>query len=220
MPIRAIIGMARTIAGSGQVGIKGSKAEAEDLVRQYIGNDDIAFTERHGSNYWSHLKGLLSEYVVSRGLESGFVVKGAPFNWHSTIGTKCSAVILRRDFFRGDAHVEPELYLDAGLLVERGGETVPGVACGFHYLRSNEGDASRFVQGVLMDDELRTMAWGLSSNGFINPAYRSGGPTGFWNMEASLYKSWPEDLLPSDLKAQVFRAFDELLPLYLRVTSL
>jgi hypothetical protein len=73
---------------------------------------------------------------------------------------------------------------------------------------------------VLADDELKGMAWSLTNNGFVNPSYRSRGPSGFWTMEAALYRAWTEEALPSDLRDQVFKAFDELLPLYLKVTAL
>lgn len=215
----AIIDMARTIAASGQAGPKGSKAEAEGLVKELIGPTDEEFSRRFGSNYWNHLKALLNDYVVSRNLESGFVVKGSPFNWHNSVGTKCSAVILRKDFFRGDAHVEPELFLDVGLVNGANGTRVPGIGYGFHYLPSPEGDRSRFVQGVLEDQQLRSMAWTLSNNGFVNPSLGTSSAS-FWNMGASLVQVWGEEELPGDLRSKVFGAFDELFPLYRRIIAL
>ncbi len=219
-PINAIIDMARTIVASGQVGPKQSKAEAEGLVKGLIGTADADFSLRFGSNYWNHLKAMLNEYVVSRNLENGFVVKGSPFHWHNSIGTKCSAVILRKNFFRGDEHVEPELFLEAGLVRGANGSLVPGVSYGFHYLPSSEGEHSRFIQGVLEDGELRSMAWALSTNGFVNPALRANGPAPFWNMGASLVQVWDEGELPRDLKERVFQAFDELFPLYQKIITL
>jgi hypothetical protein len=218
--MKAIIDMARMIAVSGVAGPKATKADAESLVRGLISTADQEFTCRFGSNYWNYLKTLLNDYVVSRGLEDGFVVKGSPFNWHNSIGTKCSAVILRKDFFRGDARVEPELFFDVGLLPGANGILVPGASYGFHYLPSPEGDGSRFIRGVMDDRELRSAAWDLSNNGFINPALRSNDTPSFWNMGASLVKVWEEDNMPLDLKDKVAEAFDELFPLYQRIIAL
>ncbi|MBI0582789.1 MAG: hypothetical protein ISF22_01030 [Methanomassiliicoccus sp.] len=216
-PYGSIIEMARSIARSGLSGEKGSKAEAESIVREIIGPADQAFTGAHGVNYWTYLKQALVEYAGSRGLQGEFVVKGSPFNWHASVGTRCSAVLLRKDFHRGDAHVEPELFLEAGAMNYGLDGPVYGVACGFHYLPSPEGDASRFVQGVLEDREARLIAWALSNNGFVNPTFRSG--EGSWGMGSALARMWPQDRLPSDLKEQAFRALDELLPLFKRIVS-
>lgn len=218
-PFDRIIIMARTIAASGRAGSKGSKAEAEDAVREIIGPVDRSFRDEHGVTYWAYLKQLLGEYVVSRGLQERLVVKGAPFNYHGAVGTSCSAVMLRKDFHKGEAHVEPEMFLEVGMVHDRKGDLVPGVTCGFHYLSSPEGDRSRFVQGVLDDQGTRTMAWALSNDGFLNPSFRSKGPEGRWGMDATLVKVWSEDELPRDIQEKVFRALDELLPLFLRIVS-
>ena len=218
-PIKDIIYMARTIEASGKAGATPSRADAEAVVSSIIGPADREFAGRYGCNYWNYLKALLSDYVAARELGDRFVVKGAPFNWHSSVGLKCGAVILRKDFFRGDRRVEPELYVEAGLLNLQNG-TLPGLACGFHYLLSPEGDRSGFVQGVLIDDGLKGMAWKLSNDGFVNPSFAARGALGFWSAEAALYRSWDESSLPTDLRGQVFEAFDELLPLYRGITSL
>ncbi|MDW5562018.1 MAG: hypothetical protein SA339_02240 [Methanomassiliicoccus sp.] len=218
-PYHSMIEMARSISRSGRTGDKGTKVEAEGVVAEIIGPADQAFTASYGLNYWSLLKGVLNEYVTSRGYQDRFVVKGAPFNWHSTVGARCSAVILRKGFYKGDARVEPELFLEAGMLSIIKPQRF-GVACGFHYLPSPEGDSSRFVQGVLSDSTTRAMAWDLSCDGFVNPAFRSGLPAGTWNVNAVLAKMWPEDRLPADLKQNVFRAFDELFPLFDRIVSI
>ena len=160
-PFDHIIRMARTIAASGRTGIKGSKAEAEETVREIIGPVDRSFQDEHGVTYWSYLKQVLGEYIVSRGLQERLVIKGSPFNYHGSVGTSCSAVMLRKDFHKGEAHVEPELFLEVGMVRDRQGNVVPGVTCGFHYLSSPEGDRSRFVQGVLDDQGTRTMAWAI-----------------------------------------------------------
>jgi hypothetical protein len=214
-----MIDMARSISRSGRIGDMGTKAEAEGVVAEIIGFADKAFTESYGVNYWTMLKGVLSEYVASRGLQDRFVVKGAPFNWHSSVGTRCSAVILRKGFYKGDAHVEPELFLEAGMLSFIKSRRF-GVACGFHYLPSPEGDGSRFVQGVLNDRTMRSMAWALSCDGFVNPSFHTRGPAGTWGVDAVLAKVWPEDGVPENVKERVFRAFDELFPLFERITSI
>jgi hypothetical protein len=218
--IRSIIDMARTISSSGQVGMKQSKSEADTVVAQLIGGADLDFSAKHGSNYWNFLKSMVNDYAASRQLDAEFVVKGSPFNWHSTVGTKCGAVILRRGFQKGDAHIEPELFLEVGILADEHGNPFPGVACGFHYLQSPVEKESRFVGGVLQDATLRSTALALSSDGFINPVYRSHGPREFWAPQAFLVKRWGENELPSDLPQKVFRTFDELLPFYRRVVKL
>jgi hypothetical protein len=175
LPVKSIIDMARAISASGHVGQKRSKDEAAGLVRDILGTSDQDFTLWFGYNYWNYLKAMLNEYIASRNLENGFVVKGSPFHWHNSIGTKASAVILRKDFFRGDEHVEPELFLEVGLLTGANGTLIPGVSYGFHYLPSIEGDRSRFIQGVLENPELRSITWAMSNNGFVNPALRTNG---------------------------------------------
>jgi len=217
-PYLCMIDMARSIARSGRTGDQGTKAEAEGAVADIIGPADQAFTEKYGMNYWNMLKGVLTEYVASRGHQDRFVVKGAPFNWHSAVGTKCSAVILRKGFYKGDAHVEPELFLEAGMLSFIKPQRF-GVACGFHYLPSPEGDRSRFVQQVLRDGTTRSMAWALSCDGFVNPAFRSRDQAGVWGVDAVLAKVWPEDRIPADLKDRAFKALDELFPLFERIAS-
>lgn len=216
---RSIIDMARSISCSGRTGDRATKAEAEGVVAELIGPADRKFTERYGVNYWNMLKNVLGEYVGSRGHGGRYVVKGTPFNWHSSVGTRCSAVILRKGFSRGDAHVEPELFLEAGTLSFVRPQRF-GVACGFHYLPSPEGDGSRFVQGVLQDPSVRSLAWTLSCDGFVNPSFHSRGPGGSWGMDAVLAKAWPEDSIPGDLKDRVFQAFDELFPLFDRIASM
>lgn len=218
--VRSIIDMARTISSSGQVGLKQSKSEADTTVAQLIGGADLAFSARHGCNYWNHLKGMLTEYVTSRGLETEFVVKGSPFNWHSTVGTKCGAVILRKGFHKGDAHIEPELFLDVGMIPDDHGKAFPGVACGFHYLLSPVEKDSPFVSSVLHDNELRSAALAFSADGFTNPVYRTNGSSAFWSQDAILVKRWPDDGIPIDLKDKVFRTFDELMPFYRRLVRL
>jgi hypothetical protein len=217
-PYPAIIDMARSIAKSGRAGSKASKEEAESTVREIIGASGQSFAAAHGVEYWGLLKSLLVGYVVSRGLQDELVVKGTPFHWHASVSTKCSAVVLRKDFHRGEAHVEPELYLEAGLLDYGRGPTY-GVACGFHYLPSPEGEHSRFIRRVLADRETNIMAWALSNNGLINPTFRSREPSGSWDMDAILAKVWPEDSLPADLHERVARSFDELMPLFRRIIA-
>jgi hypothetical protein len=217
-PYPAIIDMARSIVESGRAGNKASKVEAESTVREIIGPSGQAFIDAHGAEYWGLLKSALNGYVASRGLQDEFVVKGTPFHWHSSVGTKCSAVILRKDFHRGDAHVEPELYLEVGLLDYGRGPTY-GAACGFHYLPSPEGEHSRFIRRVVADRETRMMAWALSNNGFVNPSFRAREPSGSWGVDAILAKVWPEDRIPADLHERVARAFDEVLPLYRRIIA-
>ncbi len=107
-----------------------------------------------------------------------------------------------------------------GLLAGANGTLVPGVSCGFHYLSSMEGDRSNFIQGVLKDQELRSLAWALSNNGFANPSLRSNDGSSFWNMGASLVKVWGEGEIPRDLKQKVHEAFDELFPLYEKIITL
>ena len=219
-PYSSIIGMAKEILDSGRVGPKASKAEAESTVREIVGAADQAFLEEFEVNYWGFLKATLAEYVRSRGLEGRFVVKGSPFNYHGAVGASCSAVILRTDFFKGEARVEPEIFLEVGMVRDRQGNLSPGVCCGFHYLSSPEGDRSRFVQGVLEDQRTKSMAWALSNNGFLNPSFRSFGGNCHWGMDATLTKVWPEDRITPDLQDQVFHALDELLPLFLQIVSL
>lgn len=211
-PYHAMIDMARSIARSGLTGTKTSKAEAESTVREVLGPSGQLFADRNGSEYWAYLKGVLSRYVVYRNLEEAMVVKGTPFHWHASVGTKCSAVILRKDFHRGDTHVEPELYLEVGLLDY--GAPVFGAACGFHYLPSPEGDSSRFVRHVMDDPSTRSMAWALSNDGFLKPSSDILGPDRWWGMDTVLAKAWSAERLPDDLELQVFRALDELLPLF------
>lgn len=219
-PFSSIIAMAKQILESGRTGPKSSKAEAEGTVREIIGAADQAFTEEHKVNYWGFLKATLSEYVRSRGLEERFVVKGSPFNYHGAVGASCSAVMLRKDFYRGEARVEPEMFLEVGMVRDRKGNLSPGVCCGFHYLPSPEGDHSRFVQGVLEDQRTKSMAWALSNDGFLNPSFRSFGRDSHWGMDATLTKVWPEDSVTPEIKERVFQALDELLPLFQRIVSL
>lgn len=218
-PYHEMIGMARAISRSGRAGDQGDKTEAERVVWEIIGPADLEFTTRYGVNYWNLLKAVLNDYVASRGLQDSLVVKGAPFNWHSSVGTRCSAVILRKGFYKGDARVEPELFLEAGALSVAKPQRY-GVACGFHYLPSPEGDRSRFVRGVLEDSTTRSMACALSCNGFVNPAFRAQGPDGTWSMGSVLAKVWPEDNIPADLNERVGRALDELLPLFTMIISI
>ncbi len=218
-PFTLIMRMASSIVSSGLTGPKGSKAEAEEVVRGIIGPADRAFQDRFGMNYWGYLKAILNEYVSSRGLEGSIVVKGSPFNYHGAVGTSCSAVMLRKDFHKGEAHVEPELFLEVGLVRDRRGNVGPGVSCGFHYLSSPEGDRSRFVQWVLDDEETKALAWGLSTNGFLNPTFRSEEAKGHWGMDSVLVKTWGEGEVPPCLQERVFAALDELLPLFLRISS-
>ena len=217
-PYPAIIDMARSIAESDRAGNKASKEEAESTVREILGASVQSFAAAYGVEYWSLLKSFLLEYVTSRGLQDQLVVKGTPFHWHSSVGTRCSAVVLRKDFHRGEAHVEPELYLEVGLLDYGRGPTY-GVACGFHYLPSPEGERSRFIRRVLADQDTNTMAWALSNNGFVNPTFRSREPSGSWDMDAILAKVWAEDRLPADLNERVATALDELMPLFRKIIA-
>ncbi len=219
-PFSSIIDMAKQILESGRTGPKASKAEAESTVKGIIGPADQAFMEEHEVNYWGFLKATLNEYVRSRGLEGRFVVKGSPFNYHGAVGASCSAVMLRTDFYKGEARVEPEMFLEVGMVRDRQGNLSPGVCCGFHYLPSPEGDRSRFVQGVLEDQRTKSMAWALSNDGFLNPSFRSFGRDYHWGMDTTLTKVWPRDTITPDLQSKVFLALDELLPLFLRIVSL
>ncbi len=219
-PFNSIIVMAKQILESGRTGPKSSKEEAERAVKEIIGAADQAFTAEHEASYWGYLKATLNEYVRSRGLEERFVIKGSPFNYHGAVGASCSAVMLRKDFYRGEARVEPEMFLEVGMVRDRQGNLSPGVCCGFHYLSSPEGDRSQFVQGVLEDQRTKSMAWALSSNGFLNPSFRSHGGEYHWGMDATLTKVWPEDSITPEIKERIFQALDELLPLFQRIVSL
>ncbi len=219
-PFSSIIEMAVTIADSGRTGPKASKAEAEATVKEIISAADQAFQEENHVSYWGFLKATLEEYLKTRGLEEGFVIKGSPFNYHGAVGASSSAVMLRKDFYRGEARVEPEMFLEVGMVPDRQGNLVPGVCCGFHYLTSPEGDKSNFVQGVLQNQRAKSMAWALSNNGFLNPAFRPYGQDCHWGMDATLTKVWPQSDLPADIRERVFQTLDDLLPLFQQIIAM
>lgn len=223
--------MARVISDSGRYGRKASKAEAQSTVSELIGGRDGAFTARHGCNYWNYLKAILSRYVEERKLDQELVVKAYPFHYVDTVGSKCSAVILRKDYKRGEHYVEPEMYFEVGMVPDASGRQGLGVAYGFHYLDGKDGDDSRFVQEVLRNGEMNSMAKALAMSDLFDLLHTSAGRTWMpgkpnnggtlaWSAGMWFNRTIPEAEIPEDLEARVFQAFDELMPFFRAVTSL
>jgi len=227
-----IIAMARAIDGSGLVGRKGSKTEAQQTVDRLIGERDGAFSERYGQGYWNYLKRILTEYSLSRGLEDRCVVKAYPFHWSDTVNARCSAVILRTDYRRGEHYVEPELFLEIGVTRDALGMPTAGVTYGFHLLDGIDGDGSRFVKGVLEDTRLNEMVREIAGSGIVDlvqataapapaAAYPGNGGNGLkWSMYSALSKTVPEEEISSEMVEQVYEALDRLLPFFLGAIAL
>lgn len=223
--------MARAIHGSGLVGRKGSRAEAQGTVLSVIGGREEAFAERYGHGHWSYLKAILGEYVQSRQVGDRCVVKAYPFHWLDEVNAKCSAVVLRKDYRRGEHYVEPELYLEVGMMRDASGKVRPGVAYGLHLLDGKDGDDSRFIAGVHNEPRLAGMVRTIAGSGALGLCHATplglpvcspgnGGNGLRWDVHTSLSTTlFEEDMLPG-LKDRVFEAFDTVLPFYLEVISL
>ncbi len=224
--------MANIIAGSGQIGRKGSKIEAETTVASLIGPQDKAFNEANGSSYISFMKSILTEYVTTRGVEECFVVKGYPFNWLSTVNGKCSAVILRKDYHKGEHLVEPELFFEVGVLSGIHGEQYSGVSFGFHYLDGADDHSSRFINGVLDDPELIRSILSIQKQHILNIEQMADGQAKDhdivghhherlnWDVNSLIRASIKEEDMPVDLEKVLFDGFDEILPAYRKIIAL
>ena len=220
------------MAGSGQIGRKGSKMEAEATVASLIGPQDKAFNEANGFSYISFMKSILTEYVTTRGVEECFVVKGYPFNWLSTVNGKCSAVILRKDYHKGEHLVEPELFFEVGVLSGIDGEQYSGVSFGFHYLDGADDHSSRFINGVLDDPELIRYIASIQRHHKLNIGHiadsraKDHDVVGHyteclkWDVNSLIIASIKEEDMPVDLRRVLFDGFDEILPVYRKIIAL
>lgn len=236
-----MIKMARQVTGSGIAGRKASKSDAEGGVAQVIGDLDREFTAKHGVNYWNYLKSIFNEYVASRGLGEEMVVRGYPFNFMTNVDTKCSTVMLRKNYHKGEHLVEPEIFLEVGVIRDGRGNTFTGVTFGYHFLYGSDGNKSRFIQGVLENPGLEQLVERLRNSLVVKPAYflqldndsaESRQADDSWLMDPKrrtrdcldtsllFWVKLTEDEMPVDLKGRVFAALDEIMPFFKALAAL
>ena len=233
--------MAKIIYSSGQVGKKATKADAENVVKELIGNIDASLLSDRGYNHWNYLKAMVSRYAEIRGLQNEFVIKGYPFNWLTHVDSKCSAVLLRKNYNKGEHRVEPEMFLEVGLLSSGNGKMSPGISAGFHYLDGIDNDSSVFIKELRTNKELEMDVCNIVQSGLVglNNGHSSSviGTNSqkdetwkcpdlnralniHWNVNSTLIVHFEEKDIPNDLDIIIFRVFDELMPFYKKITSL
>jgi len=240
-PVKDIIKMARQVTGSGITGRKATKSDAEGGVAQAIGDLDKEFTTRYGVNYWTYLKSIFNEYAASRGLDGEMVVRGYPFNFMTSVDTKCSTVMLRKNYHRGEHLVEPEIFLEVGVIRDGRGRAFTGVTFGYHFLYGADGNRSRFIQGVIENPGLEHLAEKLRNSLVVRPEYflqldndsvESKQVDASWLtdpkrrardcMDTSMlfWVKLAEDEVGADLKERVFAALDEIMPFFKALCAL
>lgn len=241
MPVQKIIEMSKMISRSGKAGPKATKADAEAIVKELIGPNDAKFVNDFGYNHWNYLKAVLSKYSESRNIQDEFVIRGYPFNWLMNVDSKCSAVLLRKNYHKGEHRVEPELFLEVGLLPNSSGTRSPGMSVGFHYLDGIDNDDSVFVNEVKRNKSLERMVCNITNQGLVKlnngHSIAKTGPSlhtskvkessgqdcdlsAHWNVNSTLTLSLNEGEIPVELEKLIFKALDDLLPFYRKIISL